>query len=77
MVTYTYTKARQNFASLLNKVKKEGKARIKRRDGSLFEIKAITSKNSFLDVEGIDLDITADEILDVLKESRSRNDKND
>lgn len=70
MVTYTYTKARQNFAALLNKVKKEGKARIKRRDGSLFEIKAIASQSSLLDVEGIDLDITADEILDVIKESR-------
>jgi len=71
MITYTYSKARQNLASLLKKAKKEGSVRIKRRDGSLFEIKAITGKNSLLDVGGIDLNISSEEILDILKESRS------
>lgn len=71
MVTYTYSKARQNFASLLNKAKKEGKVRIKRRDGSLFELKAISNDKSLLDVDGIDIGISADEILTIIKESRN------
>lgn len=72
MNTYTYSEARQRLASLLNKAKKEGKVLIKRKDGSLFELKALTENKSPLDVKGVKLNIGKEEILDILREVRSR-----
>ncbi|MFZ1767670.1 MAG: type II toxin-antitoxin system Phd/YefM family antitoxin [Caldilinea sp.] len=67
---YTYTEARQNFASLLDKAADEGEVRVKRRDGQIFVIKPEQTTASPLDVKGIDLDISADEILQFIAESR-------
>lgn len=72
MNTYTYSQARQNFALLLNKAKKEGKVLIKRKDGSIFELRPVSENKSPLDVKGINLEINKEEILDILKEVRSR-----
>ena len=72
MNTYTYSQARQNFASLLNKAKKEGKVLIKRKDGSVFELKPLNKSKSPLDVKGIDIEINKVEILEILKEIRIR-----
>ena len=60
---YTYTEARQNLASLLDKAAAEGEVRIKRRDGQVFVIRLETSEKSPLDVGGIDLDLSAEEIV--------------
>ena len=72
MQTYTYSEARQKLAYLLDKAKAEGSVLIKRKDGSLFEIKARSIKESPLDVKGINIEIDKDEILDILKEVRER-----
>jgi prevent-host-death family protein len=39
MMVYTYSEARQNLASLLDKAAEEGEVRIKRKDGRVFVIK--------------------------------------
>ncbi len=67
---YTYTEARQNLASLLDKAANEGEVRLKRRDGQVFVIKPERITASPLDIEGIDLDITVDEIVDFIAEGR-------
>ena len=72
MNTYTYSEARQRLAALLDKAKKEGKVLIKRKDGSIFELKSVTEKKSPLDVKGVNIKLERDEILDVLREVRSR-----
>lgn len=72
MSTFTYSEARRKFASLLDRAKKEGKILIKRKDGSVFELKALSENKSPLDVKGIDLNINREEILDIIKEARSR-----
>ena len=72
MTTYTYSEARQNLASLLEKAKKEGEIIIKRKDGSSFVVRPYRSNSSPLDVNGIDLKITADEISDIIREVRER-----
>ncbi len=71
MNIYTYSEARQKLAMLLDKAKSEGKVIIKRKDGSTFEIKAITESKSPLNVKGVKLNLTKDEIVDYIKESRS------
>lgn len=72
MMTYTFSEARQRLSSLLNKAEKEGEVLIKRKDGSLFLVKPIFEKKSPLDVKGIDLTLSASEIVDILKEVRER-----
>ena len=70
MVVYTYSEARQNFASVLDKAVQEGEVRIKRKDGQVFVIRLVTSDDSPLDVEGVDLGLTAEEILEFIQEGR-------
>ncbi len=72
MTTYTYSEARQNFAAVLDKAKKEGKVLIKRRDGSSFFLSPLPLAESPLNVRGINIDLTSQEIIDVLKEVRRR-----
>ncbi len=69
-IVYTYTDARQNLADLLDKAAEEGEVRIKRRDGSVFVVRPAAHSGSPLDVEGIDLGLTMDEILDSIEKSR-------
>ena len=72
MTTYTYSEARQNFAAVLDKAKKEGKVLIKKRDGSSFILSPLPLAESPLNVRGINIDLTLHEIIDVLKEVRRR-----
>ena len=71
MNTYTYSEARQKLSMLLNRAKKEGKVIIKRKDGTTFEIKAITENKSPLDVKGIKLNLKVDEIVNYIEDSRN------
>ena len=72
MKEYSFTEARQHFASILDEAKKEGIVCVKKRDGEAFYIKPAISKKSPLDVKGVDLGMTATEILDAIRESRER-----
>ncbi len=72
MKTYTFSEARQRFAAVLEKAKIEGKVLIKRKDGSLFEIHPVPKKDSPLNIMGVKLDLSADEIVDIVREIRRR-----
>ena len=70
MIVYTYSEARQKLASLLDKASKEGEVRIKRKDGQIFIIRPKPQKDSPLNVSGMDLNLTTDEILEAIQEGR-------
>jgi len=70
MRVYTYSEARRKLASLLDRAVEEGEVKIKRRDGQSFVIRPEPKEGSPLDVEGVDLGITTDEILDFIQEGR-------
>ncbi len=72
MRVYTYSEARQNFASLLETAQKDGAVRIRRKDGSSFVVQPESSGASPLDVEGVDLGVTTDEIVNMIREGRER-----
>jgi antitoxin (DNA-binding transcriptional repressor) of toxin-antitoxin stability system len=72
MTSYTFSEARQNFAAVLEKAKAEGGVMITRRDGTIFEILPVPRKELPLDVRGVDLDLTADEIVSLIRETRER-----
>lgn len=67
---YTYSEARQNLASLLEKTIQDGEVRIKRKDGQVFVIRPEQRADSPLDVEGQDLGLKAAEIVEFIHESR-------
>lgn len=67
---YTYSQARQNLASVLERAAREGEVRVKRQDGTIFVIRVEPRKGSPLDVEGISLDLKRDEIIEFLHEGR-------
>jgi hypothetical protein len=67
---YTYSKARQNLASILDQVTTEGEVRIKRQDGTIFVIRLESRDTSPLDVPGVDLGVSTDEIVAFIREGR-------
>jgi hypothetical protein len=72
MRTYTFSEARQNFALILDQAQKEGSIQINRRDGQAFIIKPTLIFGSPLDIKGINLSVSTDEIIDIVRKSRER-----
>ncbi len=70
MMVYTYSEARQKLAQLLDEVLEEGEVRIKRKDGQEFVVKPVSKKTSPLDVPGLNLGISATEIVQFIQEGR-------
>lgn len=70
MKSYTYSEARQSLSKLLDLASKEGSVRVRRRDGRTFIIKPEQIQGSPLDVCGVDLDISTEEIVSCVRESR-------
>ena len=73
MTVFTYSKARQNFASLLDIARRDGEVRIRRKDGSLFTLAPVTTgKMSPLDVPGVKTRATTNDIIEAIHDSRKR-----
>lgn len=72
MKVYTYSEARQRLADLLDEAQKEGTVRIRRKDGRVFVLQPAEVETSPLDIQGISLGITTDEIIDIIREGRER-----
>ncbi|NQW17132.1 MAG: type II toxin-antitoxin system Phd/YefM family antitoxin [Chloroflexi bacterium] len=72
MKKYMYSEARRQLSKLLEEAMVYGEIRIKRRNGEEFSLKPAPSSKSALDVAGIDLDFTAEEIVDLIREGRGR-----
>lgn len=72
MNVYTFSEARQKLATVLEEAQRKGAVRIKRRDGSEFEIAPVRSQASPLDVPGVDLGLSAEEIVSVIREMHAR-----
>lgn len=72
MREYTFSKARQQLASVLDEARRNGSVLIRRRDGQVFEVKpAAPTNRSPLDVPGITLNLPSGEMMAALHESRS------
>ncbi len=67
---YTYSEARQKLAALLERAARDGEVRVRRRDGRVFVIRPEAGSRSPLDVPGIDLGLSAEEIVQFVREGR-------
>ncbi len=72
MREYSFTQARQHFASVLEEANKDGVVCIKKRDGQTFYLKPASPKKSPLDVEGVNLGLSSAEIIELIRKSRER-----
>lgn len=72
MQVYTFSEARQKLASILEQASIDGEVRIKRRDGRKYILKPESEKKSPLDGKGVDIGISASEIVDFVREGRER-----
>ena len=72
MNVYTYSEARQNLSEILKKAKSSGKVIIKRKDGSAFAIVPEKNKKSPFDVPNLKTNISLNDIIDSVRESRER-----
>ncbi len=70
MKVYTFSEARQNFATILDLAQKEGAVCINRRDGQSFILQPNRSSGSPLDIQGVNLDLSSQEIVDFVREGR-------
>ena len=76
MKIYTFSQARQQLATLLNQAKREGQVRIRRRDGQEFVVEPVSEEpSSPFDVAGLDLAVSVSEIVDVVREGRTADDR--
>ncbi len=70
MRVYSTSEARQHFADLLNRARREGQVEIRRRDGHCFVVRPVASGGSPLEVPGVDTDLSRDEVVGLVRKSR-------
>ena len=70
MKEFTYSEARQRLAALLERARREGAVRIRRKDGQVFVLRPEPTAASPLDVPAIGTPLGRDEILEAIREGR-------
>jgi antitoxin (DNA-binding transcriptional repressor) of toxin-antitoxin stability system len=73
MKSYSDSEARGNFATVLDEAERDGAVEVRRRDGTVFRILPLRkSKVSPLDVKGVKLEVSADDLVAMVREGRER-----
>jgi antitoxin Phd len=72
MQVYTYSEARQNLSSVLDKAEATGKVIIRRKDGRTFALIPEQDRCSPLDVPSIRAKISTAELVEIVKMQRSK-----
>ena len=70
MKVYTYSEAERDLSAAMNVAQKDGEVRISLGDGRVFALSPVAPEKSPLDVEGVDVDMTTDEIVELIRELR-------
>lgn len=72
MDVYTYSDARQNFSTVLDKAEATGKVIIRRKDGRTYAVVPERPAASPLDVPSIQADVSSREIVTLIRDQRRR-----
>jgi antitoxin Phd len=72
MRVYTYSEARQKLAEVLTQAESSGKVIIRRKDGRTFALVPEQLSASPLDVPSIKTDVSTNEIVAIVRESREK-----
>jgi len=68
MKEFTYSEARQRLAALLERARREGAVRIRRKDGQVFVLRPESPAGSPLDVPAIGARLSREDILGAVRE---------
>lgn len=68
----TYLETQESLSALLERARRQGAVRIKRPDGQVFVLKPEQAQRSALDVAGLDLGVSTEEIVAFVREGRER-----
>lgn len=69
MMTYSYEKAKKNFDLVFKKASIDGKVAI-RKDDQIYILMPASKNVSPLDIEGVDMEISSQDIIQFIHESR-------
>ena len=72
MDVYTYSEARQNFSTVLDKAEATGRVLIRRKDGRTYALVPEPPSGSPLDVPSIQADISTRELVTLVRTQRRR-----
>jgi hypothetical protein len=72
MTVYTQSEAEKQLKTVLDRARTEGEVRIQVEGGEEFTVRPATPSRSALDVRGVDLRLTSDDIVKIVRESRER-----
>jgi hypothetical protein len=71
MRVFTYSEARKRFAEVLDMAKKD-EVIIRRRNGDTFSLTEVQKQVSPLDIDGVEVDVTTQELVAAVRDSRER-----
>jgi hypothetical protein len=71
MLVFTYSEARKKLAEVLD-LAKENEVLIKRRNGDTFCLSEVRRGSSPLDVPGVSVDVTTNDLVAAVREGRER-----
>ena len=72
MQIYTYSEARQQLSSVLDKAEMSGKVLIRRKDGRTFALTPEHTQTSPLDVPSINAQVSTEELVSLIRKDRGR-----
>ena len=72
MTTFTDEQARQQLEMVLGAARSQGEARIRMRDGQEYAVRPVSGQTSPFDIPGVDLNLSAAEIVGFVREGRER-----
>jgi len=70
-MTYSYEKAKKSFDLIFKKAALDGKVAI-RKDNQIYILMPASKNVSPLDVEGVDMGVTSEDIINFIHESRNK-----
>ena len=70
MRMFTYSEASDDLASLLEIAQRDGSVGIRHKDGKSYMLQPLELEGSPLDVGSVDIDITTEEIVQIIREGR-------
>jgi len=71
MLVFTYSEARKKLAEVLD-LAKENEVLIKRRNGDTFSLSQVRRGSSPLDVPGLSVEVTTNDLVAAVREGRER-----
>lgn len=72
MTTFTPEQIRQQLDAVLLAARNQGEVRIKTADGTEYAVRPVACQASPFDIPGVNLDLSADEIVSCVREVRDR-----